>query len=52
MLILKKNVIVLSVFLRKNFIKANALADAIKKWDGKTPTMITGEATNMLMQLK
>jgi hypothetical protein len=33
-------------------IKANALADAIKKWDGKTPTMITGEATNLLMQLK
>jgi hypothetical protein len=33
-------------------IKANALANAIKKWDGKTPTMITGEATNMLMQLK
>jgi hypothetical protein len=33
-------------------IKANALADAVKKWDGKTPTMITGDATNMLMQLK
>jgi len=33
-------------------IKAQAFASAIDKWDGKTPTMITGDATNMLMQLK
>jgi len=33
-------------------IKAKAFADAVNKWDGKTPTMITGDATNMLMQLK
>jgi hypothetical protein len=33
-------------------IKAKALSEAVNKWDGKTPTMITGEATNLLMQLK
>lgn len=33
-------------------IKAKALESAVNKWDGKTPTMITGEATNLLMQLK
>lgn len=33
-------------------IKAKALAEAVNKWDGKTPTMITGDATNLLMQLK
>ena len=40
------------VDLEIQMIKANALADAVKKWDGKTPTMITGDATNLLMQLK
>jgi hypothetical protein len=33
-------------------IKAKAFADAVLKWDGKTPTMITGDAVNMLMQMK
>ena len=33
-------------------IKAKAFSEAVNKWDGKTPTMITGDATNMLMQLK